>query len=308
MDRDVRHFLVFDSECVSCSRVAHAVRSLGVRGLDVKPSNDPELRAALARFGRTVPDGPALVSVNGDRIRCRTGLLMRIQLARLIGYRRSRDMIRLLALETQARGERDGMSRRRLLGGAVAAAGLAIAGSAIPAYGKPSGQGTRPATSAEHDRVLALPDVQQASSQWGKVNETGLMVLTDDGGTEVVALPHTGSNAVTYVENTATSPAVVTILVAGQQMRFYLPDGTPVVTAAVDDDGTLTIAPAVPDVEPDGKKEFAACMVTCLSAHLDASCVVSCIGCAGSPVSCVACALCAGPKGVTCVKHCKHFL
>ena len=98
--------LLFDAHCVHCTNVARKVRELGIQDLEVVSLRDAEVRRVFQQAGQAVPDGPTLIDTDGDRLVAWTGLAMRIRLARLIGYRRAADMLRLLAAEGKARAGR----------------------------------------------------------------------------------------------------------------------------------------------------------------------------------------------------------
>ncbi|QWF85839.1 hypothetical protein [Amycolatopsis sp. CA-230715] len=313
------YFLVFDAECAPCTQVAAAIRDLKIENLSVVSRTDPSVRQAFERSGRDVPGVPALVRVEGNRVRCWTGMALRVRLARLVGVHRARTLVRLLVLEASAKARRRGsgksLTRRRLLGGAAAGAGLAIfaRGTATAAAGGSSGM--RAATSAERDRALARAEVREAAAVWGVTDEQTVTVLAAGTSDECVALSHAGGTTVTYLDTAVDSSAAVTIVTdrdAGA-LKFFLPEGTPVAVATRDGDA-VRVSAAKPGsgprgVEPMGRAEFVQCMVLCLGAHIDGDYVVSCIGCAaGGLLSCAACAYCAGPKAVRCVKHCSHFL
>jgi hypothetical protein len=313
-------FLLFDTQCPSCTRVAKQLDRLGVRDLEVRSLHDPELAEHFASAGLPAPAGPALVRVEAGSIKVWTGFGMRMRLARLLGFRRATAIVGLVLAEAKARKDRhDGsttqVTRRRLLGGTAAAGlGALVFGVARPAAAGESGAVVTPLDAQARRRVLANPAVVTGRNVWGEVDEAGISTVTAEGETVVVLL-HQGSRAITVVGTEDGAFALTMVPDPGtRSLRYYLPSGSPIAEQTVQgstvDTHVLTESPHQPPVEPEGVKEFTTCMVGCLNAaDISAECLGSCLSCAtGSILGCVNCGLCAGPKAYRCVQQCKDFL
>lgn len=312
----MKYFLLFDTECASCTEVAKRLSALQVDGLEVRALTDPAVGQLFAAAGRELPNKPALVRSDGPLRAVWTGFSMRMRLARIIGVGHAAEIANLVALEVRARGarrsSRDGLSRRRMLGGAAAGAGALIFGAAAPAAAA-SRQGSTVTTlgAATRQRLLASSVLRQASAVWGEVDDEAITAVTGQGE-KVALVSHRGSRAVTVLSTTDSEPVAITLLpnAETQSLGYYLPSGAPVVEQTVRDGKLdthrLTTSPHG-TAEPRGVPEFARCFSICVQAEgdIDAQCIVSCIGCVGgSGLSCVSCGICAGPSAVRCARSC----
>jgi predicted DCC family thiol-disulfide oxidoreductase YuxK len=320
--------LLFDAQCVHCTNVAKKVRSLGIQNLDVASLHDAEVRRTFQQAGQSVPEVPALIDTDGDRLVVWTGLAMRIRLARLIGYRRAADMLRLLAAEAKARavrradaGAASGVQRRRLLGGALggalAGAGAIVFGTGQPAAAGPAGiaGAVAPVSAAQRDHLLSLTEVRKAVATLGPVEADMITSVTDAEGRSVAILSHSSGQGVTFVEADSADPVALT-LVSGStanSIRYTMTDGRPLVELTRTASGKVDARAVVPGDEGErGVGAFAICLTYCLGAEVSSGCVDRCVGCAGGGVTaivnCPLCAACAGTTGVKCARQCKPLL
>jgi predicted DCC family thiol-disulfide oxidoreductase YuxK len=82
--------LLFDGECVHCSKAASAVRELSISGLEVQLIYSPQVIELLESAGLEIPKEPSILVIDGDEKRILNGWRMRQHLASIIGRRRSR--------------------------------------------------------------------------------------------------------------------------------------------------------------------------------------------------------------------------
>ncbi len=304
--------IAFDSTCPACSQVGKAVTSLGVPGLTVMALNDHRLTTWSGSSGRTTDAAPALVEIHdGAVVQVWQGWSMRVRLARVLGPRRARAVLVLLASEARARVARRAeakgrpMGRRTLLGGAAAiGAGTALATAAPTAFAaeRPAG-GLVPATPGIRGQALATTVAEEAVTKWGAVGTAHVFTTRDAAGDDFILLFHQGTGAMTVYQQTASGPegaVTVTVDVQKQALLYHLPTGEEL--------AELTVADGRVVVKPASASDFAYCFAACLGGNVDEGCVVNCATCAlgglSSLVDCGLCAYCAGPKAVGCARKC----
>lgn len=307
----MERILLFDGNCRSCSSVARLVESLGVSDLTVRPISDPKIVTQLRTAGLAQPTKPALVRRNNDGgIELLTGLRMRFELAKVLGFRRSRQIMRLAAAETRAR--MTSLSRRNVLlatGGAVGAAVVGGGGSAAAAPGGNSGVAA--AQPQLIQKMLADFTVREAVQSFGPIDSTNAIVI--DGPDEpILALAHSKTDTITFVGLAAgLPPAVISMRALTSEHGFeYLSPGGHVMARVRKADGRVVVEPGT-SAAPGGPAVAVDyyCVVTCLGANIGATCFDQCVSCVfGGPlvklVACPFCAACAGPQGVRCVRDC----
>jgi hypothetical protein len=310
--------LLFDVHCIPCSAVADKVRALNVPTLDVASLWDPAVRELFQQAGRPVPTGPALIETSAG-LQVWTGLAMRLRLARILGYRRAADIISLLGAEARARAIRHGggLGRRRFLGGAAAGIGAIVFGAAGAAHAdtRRPRQGPVPMSAEQRRQVLASTTVQVAVATWGAVDQDAMTMSATTDGMRVVALPHRGTTATTYVEVSGSDPAAITVTVDPytRRLRYYTPAGVGVVELSAAASGPLQAALLTVNkdgtVQPAGIGQFAQCMADCLLGQVEWDCIEACASCVGGSIfDCGLCAGCAGLNGISCAKKCKKWL
>lgn len=127
--------LAFDASCCQCRRLAEQVERVGDGRLDIKPLEDPEVRAWRAQvFGDQPPHAPTLIRVaDGGAVSAWTGPAMAVRTAARLG---ARSTLRLLGAIGALRKGADaadvgeGLGRGQFLRlVALGAAGFALGGA-----------------------------------------------------------------------------------------------------------------------------------------------------------------------------------
>jgi predicted DCC family thiol-disulfide oxidoreductase YuxK len=320
-----KYVLLFDGNCAACSKVARLVGDLAVADLGAMPLRDPEVTEVLRRAGLDATDRPSLLVTGDGGVRVVSGWSMRRHLAAVVGWRRSRAIMRLLAAEWRARMVRgiaeEGLPRRRVVGTALAGvAGLAFfPRSAAAARTAQPGPDYAPASAVDVKRALASGPVQRATRAWGPVKPQ-VMEITD-GAERILVFTHGEGerHIITFVDNAADArpdaPLSISLgktPLAGQGMRFYSVDGIALCDVTADHEGKVAVRPAdgvtraasnetvVPDFNVN-------CWFACMSGiPLLFSCAQACEFCFTllSAVNCAYCGMCAGPRAFTCAKAC----
>lgn len=316
----MRQFLVFDSSCSQCSRVAKELERISSE-LTTRSLHDPEVRAMLDRAVPGWRPRPMLVSEDGNDLNVRAGVRMGIALARTIGVRRTLGLVRMLSDEPAAPSSSSGVSRRTVLGRSTAAIGglllgwdaLATSAAVAAPPGGPAVLVTDPSTV---ERLQQNGDVRAASRAFGQPDWSGVMSVP--GAVHTYVLKHPQSPQV-YTAVAADGSAGVSYRIGGANgstaIEWMSPSAEPWATSKLSVDGsTVMTTPASaasslraanPDI-PDVGKAFLTCFTNCMGACLTGSCVTSCGGCGlGQKVACAQCLVCAGSAGVSCAKNCK---
>jgi hypothetical protein len=312
------------------------VAQLAIEGLEARALSDPAVAAALTAAGLKTPARPALLIISEDgAVELLTGLAMRRRLAAVMGLRRARAMIGLLAAEWHARRSNAATShqpaRRTVLGGALAAlAGLAgwslmpgtAAASSLPSGKKPT---LRLADREDVAAALTTTAVQQAIRTWGPVEPDAYHVLRD--GQPSLMLLHSRHNVLTVLDGSPAAlrsgnPAAVSLLPlpgTGKVFRFYTVSGTPLGDMSLSRGKIVVSAPGgtpgpggTREVEPDAPAHYY-CFIGCLNSKISMGCFDTCTSCATDiPINpgwktwfgCLNCAACAGPHAYACIKEC----
>jgi hypothetical protein len=315
--KGTKYILLFDGDCLACSKVARAVNDLHVADLGVKPLGDADVTEALAQVGRPLPGRPSLLVTGTGGPRLLHGWQMRRVLAGLIGWRRARTIVRLLAVEGQARLARagSGSTRRRVMGVGLAgiAGGVLLprTASAASAGGSPAASGYQPANSADVQRALASPSMRRAIDTWGPVTPGAIAVADKSQPVLAFSHNHNGREVITFVDNSAdaTLGDPVAISMTGSPtnkgaVRFYTDAGVVLGDITQAADGTAR-AVAPPDADPAFDRT---CWLICMHGiPLTLSCLQACTSCflVLTPViNCSYCTICAGPRAITCYKRC----
>lgn len=323
-----RNVLLFDGDCAACSRVARLIHELAIADLEVLGLRDEKVAQALDHAGLSAPDRPSLLVTDGDRLRILSGWSMRRRLASMIGWRRSRTIVRLLASEWHARttraAEATGTSRRGFVGTATAGVvGLAMLPRSIMGRTASANVAYVPADAADVERALASVPVQRAVQTWGPVR-SAVMEVKDGAERVLVFTHHTGEDQViTFVDNSAdarhgtpVSLSMAESPSANHGIRYYTVDGTPMADIVMGAHGKTEALP-VSEHHDAGKYGFMMpdgfhlrCWLLCLqefNVNLSPGCFQNCEECFEliSARACVLCAACAGgAKAIACAKRC----
>lgn len=331
----MRYIVLYAADCPACSKVARLVTNASVAGLEARSFEDPQVTGPLANEGLAVPDRPSLLVIGDAGVQILSGWAMRRRLASVVGWRRSRTIVRLLAGEWRARLTKPASayapSRRGVIGGILAGvAGWALAsGTANASPVAASAPATTPADPADAARALKTATAQQAIRAWGPAEQ---QVLQSGGSDPVLVLVHPGRGIYTFIDNSpgalsGNQPAAISVGMAPSAehaLRYYTVDGAPLADLKVSN-GRMTATPvqagtggeAPGTVVPEGVKAAAACFTICVTGRSDPSeiCYFHCAECAtyivGSMAQiaqCTQCIICAGKKGIPCYKDCKYLL
>ncbi|WP_460499323.1 hypothetical protein [Glycomyces tarimensis] len=300
--------------------MAKKLNALAVPGIDVKSLHDTEIQRLLADTGHTMPAKPAIVEIDGGHVTVRTGLAMRLRLARRIGWRNAGALIGLAAAEGKARTERAqeqrSVSRRWLIGGAAASAGAVLFGTATPANAGPGETGTlRKLTPAEAGRLQASETSRQALRVWGGSPDEAAYAVTGSIGETMALLKHDDPTTFTCVDMADPSVAVTLRIDAEHEvLRYYTVGGTPLAEVAVQD-GRSEVRELSPSFAPASAEELTpmfsvSCFIDCVGGGADYDCAMACGSCVlGSAIdraiNCPICLVCAGGLGVRCVNQCR---
>jgi hypothetical protein len=330
----MRHIILYAASCPACSEVAQQVRNASITDLEARPFEDPQVTESLATAGLVTPDRPSLVVISDTDVRVLSGWAMRRRLARLVGWRRSRTIFRLLAAEWRARLAAPAVSytpsRRGLIGtafagiaGWVLTSGSPAAASPAPSGGEPA---VKPADPADVGELMKTASAQRAIRTWGPAAREVLEV--SDGAQPVLVLTHPAHDIVTFVDNlpgalASGNPVAVSMGKApttASALRYYTVGGVPLADVAASD-GRVTASPVQPspiqksaaeseDI-PDVKAWQIACFASCIGRKSGAPCILTCEGCffdvtgtLAKIAACTNCFVCAGPNGVPCLREC----
>jgi hypothetical protein len=331
----MRYIVLYAGNCPACSKVARLVTNASVAGLEARSFEDPQVTGPLANEGLAVPDRPSLMVIGDTGVQVLSGWAMRRRLASVVGWRRSRTIVRLLAGEWRARLTKPAAahapSRRGVIAGILAgAAGWAMAsGTANASPAAAGAPAMTPADAADAARVLKTASAQQAIRTWGPAEQH---VLQSGGSDPVLVLVHPDRDIYTFIDNSpgalsGNQPAAISVGMAPSAehtLRYYILDGTPLADLNLSN-GQATATPvpigtgggASAEAVPQGVKAAAACFSVCVTGHTDPSeiCFFHCAECTtyivGTPAQiaqCTLCIICAGKKGVMCYKACKYLL
>jgi len=298
------------------------VADASVPDLEARNFQDPEVAESLRNAGLGIPDRPSLVIMSGAGVEVLSGLPMRRRLAGVVGWRRARTIVRLLAAEWRARLTKATASRlptrRGVIGGMLAGiagwAALPGIANASPAP-KGSAPGMRPANQADTASVLRTATAQRAVRAWGPAAP---QVHEISGVSQpVLVLMHPDRDIYTFIDNSpgalhGDAPVAVSLgaaPTAEPALRYYTVDGAALADVRLAN-GEVT-ATAAPDAVPDVSKWQFACWLGCIGRKSTVGCLAVCeqcfyyaVGSTARLIACSNCVVCAGPNGVACAKEC----
>jgi hypothetical protein len=245
---------------------------------------------------------------------------------RLIGIRRSREILGLLAMDARAQvarrsGRRRGLTRRGLLSGAATGLGAIVLGNADTATASPTAPQTEPLDAGTRQQVLSATAVQNASEHWGAPVEEAVTGVRSPNGELVAIVPHS-TNMYAFTAVSVEDPTLCVTVVINEVrdgIRYYMPDGTPLAEQRADHTGKLTTskldytpADSGDSPAPASVEEFTVCFAACIGLNVGPECVLACIACVagGLPglAQCPICGICAGPTAIQCARACRPFL
>ncbi len=322
----MRYVVLYAASCPACSEVARLVRNASVTDLEARPFEDPQVTESLRKAGLATPDRPSLVVISDTDVQVLSGWAMRSRLAGLVGWRRSRTIVRLLAAEWRARLAKPAASyvpsRRGVIGGVLAGlAGWAMSSGVANASATPpeSAPAMKPADPAAAARVLETATAQRAVRAWGPA---GPEVLEISGGSQpVFVLTHPGRDIYTFIDNSpgalsGNEPVAISMgatPTAEHALRYYTVDGAALADLKVSD-GQAIVTPVQPgpgEAVPDIAAWQFACWIGCIGRRSNYTCLNACENCLNYSsggiarvANCTYCVLCAGPNGVACLEEC----
>jgi hypothetical protein len=322
----MRYVVLYAASCPACSEVARLVGNASITDLEARPFEDPQVTESLRKAGLVAPDRPSLMVISDTDVQLLSGWAMRSRLADLVGWRRSRTIVRLLAAEWRARLAKSAAShvpsRRGVIGGLLAGlAGWAMSSgvanaSATPSEGTPAMKHADPAAAA---RVLGTATAQQAVRTWGPAEQ---QVLEISGGSQpVLVLTHPERDIYTFIDNSpgahSSEPVAISLgaaPTAEHALRYYTVNGGALADVKLSD-GHATVTPVQPgpgEAVPNIAKWQIACWLGCIGRKTTSpGCITSCencfyyaVGTLARVIACTQCVVCAGPDGVECLREC----
>lgn len=137
----MKRYLLFDSDCSTCSKIARAIEHEVAGQLIARSLRDPEIQALLNQANPEWQWEPILVEVSDDKVRAYTGLAIGVRLVLTLGPRQALRLMKIAnrfgVLPTDI-GPADPGRRRflRQLGSAFAAIGLLLGWPNSQLFGK----------------------------------------------------------------------------------------------------------------------------------------------------------------------------
>jgi hypothetical protein len=322
----MRYVVLYAASCPACSEVARLVGNASITDLEARPFEDPQVTESLRKAGLVAPDRPSLMVISETDVQLLSGWAMRSRLAGLVGWRRSRTIVRLLAAEWRARLAKSAAShvpsRRGVIGGLLAGlAGWAMSSgvanaSATPPEGTPA---MKPADPAAAARVLGTATAQQAVRTWGPAEQ---QVLEISGGSQpVLVLTHAERDIYTFIDNSpgahSSEPVAISLgaaPTAEHALRYYTVNGGALADVKVSN-GRAVITPVQPgpgEAVPNIAKWQIVCWLGCIGRKTTSpGCITACencfyyaVGSLARVIACSQCVVCAGPDGVACLREC----
>lgn len=92
----MERYLLFDSACSSCSKIAEEIAEQVGQRLIVRSLHDPEIQELLHRANPSWRWAPTLLEVSDEKVLAYTGLMMRGRLVLWLGLRRARQLTGLI--------------------------------------------------------------------------------------------------------------------------------------------------------------------------------------------------------------------
>lgn len=325
------HYLLFDSQCLSCSSLAQAIESESQGWLAARSLHEAEMQALLNRARPGWKWEPTLLEVDGERVRVFTGLALRRKMLLGLGPKRAWRVAQLITQTGQLHSAEEAHHGRRSLlklGGALTGAVALGLGWGLPdlsAYAATIPAGHRqtihtvlhpndPAIAAlKATRVVRRATRQFGSPQWNQVYQ---LTHSTGGNVGYLILHQTSEQETRFLlvknlDNPKQTQGVVgRIIPTGGNTRdihWHMPNGLHVATTTVEEKTASTqlhlSAPAAMGphrrrvVAKDATVDSAAsCFVGCLIAYGDEVgilCEADCAACVAAPETIALCVICA---------------
>ena len=297
-----QYLMIVDGLCPACSSLGREVAGISqIRPVAEQSSEAKSLQESVAFTA------PCLVEIDADSPpRIFSGWRMRLKLIQVLGWRQSRDWLRLLYKELEARQSRGGMTRRNLLAGAGIRVLAAVFNVARAAANETSPRGTPSVTEIglEASQIaLASAEGQQAVANWGPATSS-YRIVSD--GHLATALVHSSSQVSFLLEEEPR--ASFSLGLSGRSLEIYAVNGALLATLDVSRKGARPIYPDSAGAHPQNTASFGVCLVGCLGLSIDTGCILNCAEAALNPVNGLACIVCAGANGISCAWGCRGHL
>lgn len=299
----MKRYLLFDGSCGMCTDVAGRIEDLAEGWLEVRPLDDPEMRALDSDLARR----PTLLIIDEDRVRSHVGASMAARLVAGLGPRKAAGIASLVNSSTLPATV---PGRRALLKGTGLGVLLALSGTQVSVAADESGGGHLLSGDAASVAVReALASVQastllQRLGEWKyDVAPVGTVALYGSSGTLVLAFfsraDRSSDHAGVMVCDTSPTGAVKVSFEEVYAKPDELVWEERLQPAALDTQRSWTVN-GDSEVEPAGVREYMACMTACL---VVGSCDNSILACSRIPwlpavLACIA-AIC-GPQAYRC--------
>ena len=323
----MERYLLFDAQCLTCSKLAQAVTSTTNGWMTARSLHDPQMQSLLAQTQNSQKWEPTLLEVQDDQVRVYRGMALRFKLLSGLGLKRTMDLLQALHQTVHHNDQLSASRRSFLTKGRMLAGGLLVAVGIEPLLSshafaaKPNSTGplTTTSLSAETARQLVQHSktFQEAVSHLGEPNWdlSHAYQYTDSSGKGVVLFFAGSTNTTTFLALDDPTASNTSIGLIGQlthqsatqaELVWKTHTGEVLATQIFSQDGKSTVTPATQQPQTVSPNFNVGCFIHCLGGNVSASCVMSCITCVQVPLSlaCVVCGICAGPAGVKCAKQC----
>ncbi len=108
----MEYYLLFDSECSTCTALAHAIEIEAGGRLTARSLHEPKVQGLLNRGRPGWRWEPTLLEANDAQVQVYTGLRMRLRLVQVLGLRRAWRVARLVCLSLSQENPREDTVRR----------------------------------------------------------------------------------------------------------------------------------------------------------------------------------------------------
>lgn len=265
-----RHVLLYHGKCGRCRDLAAKVVAISAGQMEAVGLDDPQAATWARDAGREVPDRPALVVLSGTSTRLHTGVRMVAALVRLLGVRDSAAVLRALGEDGRPASD----SRRALFRAGIAGLGVIAGGALLPGTASAAPPDLTPeqrqrllSQAAAYDRL----DVVQA-----RLRDNGFQTVASDEvvlGTvgDAIVLSFYGSADADPARAAGLARIVEGGRVTDASLEFAGTDRRALLGARPFDVSAVRFAGVslarAGEMETYGKKEYLACMFTCIGGN-----------------------------------------